>query len=227
MSDIQNIEFRVFPSFETNDFEMRLLVNEQDFIEKHWPDMMGMDPDDVLSLDILAPHDVPRTEMVVRCGCGVAGCGNATVRISREGDCVIWDSWDGDRGNPPPGTLTFGREQYLQALQQAISDTSWETSDRTAARLLSSMVDHKALVSNNLSYQSASGRIRDDVFTVSLGGPPSHHQILVHTAWSGESPEQIAQKVAALLKEHPGQWPVVEWYGQNSAPPFEGPGWGK
>jgi len=227
MSSFHNIQFRVFPSPESNDFEVRLFVNGQDFIEKHWPDMMGMDPDDVLSLDILAPRDVPHTAMVVRCGCGVDGCGNATVRVSREGDRIIWDSWDGDRGKPPPGTLIFGREQYFQALEQAISDTSWETPDRTAARLLSSIVDHEALAATNLSYQWASGQIRDDAFTVSLGGPPGHHQILIHTSWSGELPELIAQKVAALLREHPNWWPDVEWYGQSPTPPFDGPGWHK
>ncbi len=225
MSNIQNILFRVLPSPETNDFEVRLFVDGEDFIKKHWPDMMGLDPDDVLSLDILASRDAPHTAMVVRCGCGVAGCGNATVRVSRAGDYIIWDSWDGDRGNPPPGTLTFMREQYLQALERAISDTSWETPDRTAARLLSSMIDHEALAVNNLSYQWASGRIRDDALTVSLGGPPGHHQILVHTSWSGESPDQIAQKVAALLKGHPSQWPDVAWFGENPTPPFNGPGW--
>ncbi len=227
MSNLQNIQFRVFPSPETNDFEVRPFLNEQDFIEKHWPDMMGMDPNDVLSLDILAPRDVPHTAMVVRCGCGVAGCGNATVRISHEGSCVVWDSWDGDEGNPPPRTLIFGREQYLQALEQAIRDTSWEIPDRTAARLLPLLVDHDALAMNNLSYQWASGRIKDDAFTVSLGGPPSHHQVLVHTPWSKESPEQIAQKAATVLREHPNHWSEVEWYGQSSTPPFEGSGWRK
>ena len=62
MSNLQDIHFRVFPSPETNDFEVRLFVNEQDFIEKHWPDMMGMDPDEVLSHDVLAP----RTSLIPR-----------------------------------------------------------------------------------------------------------------------------------------------------------------
>src|SRR5918911_2502055 len=206
MSSLQSIQFRVFPSPETNDFEVRLFVDGQDFIEKHWPDMMGMDPGDVLSFDVLAPRDEPHIAMIVRCGCGVAGCGNATVRVSSDGDRVIWDSWNGDGEDLPSGKLVFRREQYLQALGQAISDTSWETPDRTAARLLFSMVDHEALAANGLSYQWASGRISNDAFTVSLGGPPGYHQILVNTPWNGEPPEQIAHKAAAILKEHPSRW---------------------
>jgi hypothetical protein len=112
-------------------------------------------------------------------------------------------------------------------LEQAINDTNWETPDRTAARLLFPMVNREALAANNLSYQWASGRIRDDALTISLGGPPSHHQVLAHVFWEEETPEQIAEKAATVLMEHPSQWPDVERYGQNSSPPFDGPGWRK
>jgi hypothetical protein len=49
MSNLQNIQFCVFPSHETNDFEVWLFIDGQDFVEEHWPDMMGMDPEEVLS----------------------------------------------------------------------------------------------------------------------------------------------------------------------------------
>jgi hypothetical protein len=163
--------------------------------------------------------------MVVRCGCGIAGCGNATVRISSDADHVTWDSWDGDTGKPAAGTLTFALDQYLRAVKDAVEDHSWETPDRTAARILASLVDHDALALNNLKYQWASGRIRDDVFAISLEGPPSCHQILVHVPWNKQSPEEIAGEAADLLKTDPNQWPDVVWYGKSSRPPFAGPAW--
>jgi hypothetical protein len=154
------------------------------------------------------------------------GCGRVTVRISCEGDQVIWDSWLDD-DNRPPGRLLFAKGQYLQVLNEAIHDTSWETPDRTAARLLASLVDHEALAVHNLRLQWASGRLKAGTLSVSLEGPPGYHQILVHTAWGDETPEQIAQKVAAILKEHPGKWTDVVSYRQNPIPLFDGPEWRK
>jgi hypothetical protein len=227
MNDSQSIQFRVLPLTSTNDFEVRFYVNSQDLIEKHWPDMIGMDPDDVLSFDKLAPREEPHTVMVVRCGCGTASCANVTVKVISESNYIIWDCWDNLYGYSHPGTLIFDREQYLQAVRQALYDKSWETPDRTAARLLSSMIDRECLAGNSLSYQWASIRVKEGTFTVSVEGPPGYNQILVHIPWGDERPEQIAQKAAELLKKHPSQWPDVAWFGKISPPPFDGAGWRK
>jgi hypothetical protein len=220
-----NIAFRVFPSPDINDHEVRIFVDGKPFIAEHWPDMMGMDPDDILSYCELAPREEPHRAMVVRCGCGIPGCGNATVQISSDADYVTWDSWEGVPGKPAAGTLTFARDQYLRAVKDAVKDHSWETPDRTAPRILASLLDHDALALNNLKYQWASGRIRDDVLAISLEGPPNGHQILVHVPWNKQSPEEIAREAADLLRTDPNQWPDVVWYGKNSRPPFTGPAW--
>jgi hypothetical protein len=224
VSNPQSIEFRVLPSPETNDFEVRIFVDGRDLIEKHLPGMMGADPDDVLSFEHLAPRDAPHETMIARCDCGIVGCGSVAATVSSEGDCVIWDV---SGGYPRHYRMVFEREQYLRALGQAIGDKSWETQARTAARLLSSLVDRDALAAHDLKYDWASDGNAEGMFTVSLLGPPSHHQVLVHTAWRGESPEQMAQTVAALLREHPSQWPEVTWFGPTPALPFDGPGWRK
>lgn len=188
---------------------------------------MGMDPDDILSFDTLASRDMPHTAKVVRCGCGYAGCGSVNVKISSKNDFIIWDCWSGDQGNPAPPTLIFEKKQYLQALAEAISDKSWESPGRTAARLLSSMLDHDLLAINNLKFQWASGRIKKGNFTISLAGPQDCHQILVHLHWNEESPQQIAEKMAELLKQPPSDWPDVVWHGADSEPPFNGAGWSR
>lgn len=227
MKELRTIQFRVFPSPKTNDCDVRIFIDGEDFIQNHWPDMMGMDPDDILSYDVLAPSDSPHNAVLIRCGCGVAGCGHVTARIYQDDDHVIWDSWSGDEGNPPPESLIFEKNHYIQAVKDAVNDHGWETPDRTAARLLKGIVDREVLSAKGLSFQWASGRIKKDTFTVSLGYSRELHQTLVHTAWGDESAEQMAQRVATLLKEHPSQWPNVEWFGRSETPPFDGLGWRK
>ena len=225
MTQLHTITFRVVPSPETNDHEVEIFVDGNPFINGHWPEMMGMDPDDVLSYDKLVPRDDAHKATVVRCGCGHASCGSARVRISANQNRVIWDSWAGIPGNPSPEALEFDRAQYMQAVKDAVEDHSWETPDRSAARILATLGDRAALTRNSLKYQWASGRIRDDVFTVSLEGPPGCHQILVHLPWHKQSPEEIAREAAELLKSDPNQWPDVAWNGKDLTPPFTGPAW--
>lgn len=226
MTELKIISFQVVPSPATNDHEVKIFIDGRDFIPQHWPDMMGMDPDDILSYRELSPRTEPHEATVVRCGCGVVGCGSAWVRISPEGDQVIWDNWQGDKGEPPAETLVFDRNQYMRALKDAVEDHSWETPDRTAARILASLVDHDALTTNSLKYQWASGRIRDDALTISLKGPEGCHQILVHVPWNRQSPEELAIEAADLLKTDPNRWPDVAWYG-DTKPSFSGPAWRK
>jgi len=227
MAELNTIAFQVVPSPETNDHEVEIFIDGRNFIARHWPDMMGMDPDDILSYQELSPRNEPHEATVVRCGCGIVGCGSAWVRISANGDRVVWDNWQGDTGKPPAGTLVFDRNHYLQAVKDAVEDHSWETPDRTAARILATIVDHRVLEANNLTYQWASGRIGDATLTISLGGPEGCHQILVHLPWDKQSPEEIAREAAHLLKTDPNNWRDIIWYGEKSTPPFTGPAWRK
>ena len=219
------IGFRVVPSPDTNDHAVLIFIDGRDLIQDHSPDMMGMDPDEILHNRFLAPQVSPFEATVARCTCGVVGCGSATVEISTEGEAVVWDSWDGALAVSNPGRIVFQKTHYLEALTKAVNDHSWETPDRTAARLLETKVDRNFLLSHELEYQWASGRVEDGKFTVSLRGPGSFHQILVHVTWSHERPEEIAEKAAQNLRQHPRQWSEVAWYGGEKSPPFEGPGW--
>ncbi len=226
MPELSVIRFMVVPSPDTNDHEVKIFLDGEDFIGRHWPDMMGMDPDELLSYRYLSAQDVPHVVTVVRCGCGVAGCASVSVRISGQDDRVIWDNWQGVTGEPPAETLIFDREQYMGAVKDAIEDHSWETPDRTAARILTSIVDQNTLANNNLKYQWATGRLRDATLTVSLVGP-EECQILVHLDWEEQSAEEIAHEAARLLKTDPNQWPDIVWFGESCNPPFKGPAWSK
>ena len=221
------IRFLVVPSPDTNDHEVKVFIDGEEFISRQWANMMGMDPDQLLSYRHLSAQEEPHEATVVRCGCGEVGCGSASVRISAQGDRVIWDDWQGDTGGRPTKPLIFDRNQYMKAVKDAIEDHSWETPDRTAARILASIVDHSILAENNLKYQWASGRIRHATLTVSLSGTEGCDHILVHLDWKEQSAEEIAREAARLLKTDPNQWPDIVWYGENCNPPFKGPAWDK
>jgi hypothetical protein len=224
---LNTIVFRVFPSPETNSHEVRILVDDKPFIAEHWPAMMGMDPEDFLTYRELMPRHQPHKTIVARCRCGCVGCGNVRVRISADGNRITWDAWRGDKSSPSAPTLTFEGDQYTQAVGDAVENHSWETPDRTAARILRSLVDHAVLERHNLKFEWASGRCRSTTLTISLGGPEGYHQILVQVPWNQQSPDKIAREAAEILKTDPGQWADVVWSGDKSEPPFTGPAWRK
>ncbi len=59
---------------------------------------------------------------------GEAGYGSAAVEIIRREDLVVWTP---DARDP----YSFSAAAYDAEVERAIHDTSWETPDRTAARL--------------------------------------------------------------------------------------------
>ena len=207
----------------TNDHEVRFFGDSDDLIARLPDQLMGMDPDDILGAATpLRSFEVPHMVTVARCSCGVPECGSAEVEIARRGEDVTWIY----EGRVP--AFAFPAAEYESEVARAISDTSWETPDRTAARLTASRVDRNILASHGLLFQWASGRVRDGRFTVSLELQPGPYQVLVHILWRGESPEFVAAAMRHVLKQEPRAWGDVEWLPQGElkhAPLIAGPGW--
>jgi hypothetical protein len=226
----QTLRIEVRPSPETNDHEVLFIADGVDLIARHWSDMMGLDPDDILIVPCpLIGEAEARLVTVVRCNCGVLGCGRVEVEIRRSLNRVVWECAEyTDVGHPT--RLEFAAQAYDAEIQRALKDHSWETPDRTAARLLGSIVDRDILARSQLTFLWASGRIHPGVLSVALmlkseRGPG---QILVHVMWSGQTPDEIARECAEILKQPPETWPLVDWHPQHSGPqppPFDGPGW--
>jgi hypothetical protein len=204
------IEIR--PSPETDDHEVRFLAEGEDIIAKYWKVMMGLDPDDILVEPCpLRCGSDPHRATIARCGCGVIGCGSVEVEVVRSRTNVEW------RWGSPDSTesLKFLARSYDSEVERALNDTSWETPDRTAARLLAGKVDRKALGRYGLSYSWASGRIHERALTVSLNLEPGPYQVLVHLPWHAESPSEIARLCAEMLGDKPANWAQVEWFPQR------------
>src|SRR5262249_30873519 len=124
--------------------------------------------------------------------------------------------------------MRFLATHYDAEVDRALTDTSWETPDRTAARLLAGKVDRPVLARHGLSLAWASGRVRKGAVSVSLSLEPGPYQVLVHLPWNTESPEAIARKCAALLREEPSSWIGAEWFPQQAnlgPPPGADPSW--
>jgi hypothetical protein len=219
--DFKTFAIKVKSSPETNDHEVRLLGDDDELIDRFWEGMIGLDPDDIL----LEPSPIrasaaPHSATVARCDCGVISCGSVEVMVRSEGDKVLWV--EGDR------TLRFRAEQYAAELHRAQVDTSWETTERTAARLVRERVDRQLLAGRGLTFEWASGRTGTGRFTVSLRLDPGPYQVLVSVPCANETPEELAYAALHMLERDPQSWDSVRYLPQQTelgAPPLNGPGW--
>lgn len=219
----QRLTLKVLVSPETNDHQVRFFGDGSDVIQTLRADgMLGLDPDDVLrDPPPLLPGDGATPVPIARCGCGEVGCDSIEVVIRRSGDVVVWEVQQ--------RSLSFPAAQYESELRRATLDKSWETPERTAARLLAERMDKDVLAQRGLTFQWASGRHTEGEFTVSLLLRPGPYQLLVPVHWeTGEAPELIAQRAADLLRRDPHAWRAVRYLPQAQGlgrPEVAGAGW--
>jgi hypothetical protein len=214
------LQIEVKPSLDSNDHQVRFLVDGEEIIRSWWDDMLGLDPDDILVSPSPLRRDGRHTATIARCSCGVVGCGSNEVEIYPDDDAVVW------RGVGEP--LRFGASDYLAELERAEQDTSWESADRTVARLVRLSVDRDHLVRHGLSFGWTSGRVRPNEFTVSLNLEPGFRQVLVSIPWTSQTPGQLASEITTLLRQLPSEWRSVMCQAQgldHSLTAIAGPGW--
>lgn len=219
----QGLNIKIVPSPETNDHEVLLFGNGHDIIRSMDKGMMGLDPDDILQEpSSLHSSQTPHMTTIARCTCGVIGCGSIEAEVKMLADVVVWTVKHYSK------EFRFDARQYEAELKRAISDTSWETPDRTAARLIRALVDRGTLAANRFQFSWASGRVRDGRMTIALRLDPGPYQVLVHSSWGGRDPEGIAKTLCRTLLQQPSTWSDVEYYPQGEskgAPLLAGPGW--
>lgn len=146
------LRIEIHASPETNDHEVHFIADGVDIIARYWDDMMGLDPDDIL-VEPCELLDGASQEAVTgaRCICGVIGCGSVEVEIQRSEDYVVWE-YAVDSPSRQSLRISFLAEPYDAEVERALRDHSWETPDRTAARLLASMVKRDILAQHHLSF---------------------------------------------------------------------------
>ncbi|MER7111335.1 hypothetical protein [Streptomyces sp. NPDC000229] len=86
----------------------------------------------------LAASEEPRRIELSNNDCDTGCCGGIFVTIRRQGDRVVWSSWENtnDIRVPVPADIHFDAAQYDAELARAAADTDWEEPVDTVARLL-------------------------------------------------------------------------------------------
>ena len=127
-----------------------------------------------------------------------------------------------------PVGVRFDADQYDAEVERAMSDFSWETPDRTAARLIRLGVDREALRRHGLRLCWASGRLAEHTMTIALEHTPGPYQLLLAVPWLGDDTTSIARQCIDVLASSPSRWARVRWIPQATGlgtPAIAGPGW--
>lgn len=194
MSPLSTLRIEIVSSPETNDHAVRLLVDEVDILATLGG--IGLDPIDFFfPQPALAATADPTSRTVGRCSCGVPGCGDIDIVVHRDGPCVVWSV---SHVRNPAGDHRFDAVAHDAELERARVDHTWETPERTTARLVREGLGpvRARLERLGLRFDWASGRVEPGKHTVSLTHEQPYRQLLVHVDASG-SPEAIA---AAMLE---------------------------
>lgn len=209
MDRLLRFRLRVVESPATGDFEVVPLGDGTDLVRAIDDSCMGLDPDDMLIAPSRLLPDEPADVEIGRCHCGVVGCGDIGVVITCGDEVTTWQAYDGRM-------YRFNGPAYAAEVERAIRDTSWETPDRTAARLVRERVDRDLLFRQGLAFQWASGVARRGHFSVSMSllAEP-HRQVLLSIPWKEESVEEIAASMVAQLRTDARTWERVSISGMG------------
>lgn len=166
------------------------------------------------------------------CSCGVPGCGVIAPIIATDGDIVTWGDFRDytgvfDRPDDPVNDaeghelsisqLRFDARQYRAEVERVITDRSWESQSRMAARILRAMLsEHEELLQDSdrrlgwVSYawwQKGAGRFEIELQGAGKNGSDRPQQFLVGmTAKYGTPTSRARSIVDRLLAEPVGQW---------------------
>jgi hypothetical protein len=213
---MDKIEFRVQPTPEFDDHQVRILVNGIDII----PDkMFGLDP--VQSVEnepaLLEQEALTKSGELTyaRWSWQSGEIAYDTFEVIRTDQTVIWtrDSMKGP-------SFTFAVNQYEEAIAQFRTDYSWETPKRTVERLIGDL-DYSALKRYGMSFSWVSARAYNTdkimvVFRLTEADGVSYG-ITCYLIWDQTNADEAARSMKHLLQQSPQLWPEVAYCGQ--APP--------
>jgi hypothetical protein len=122
---VRSLEFPIRPSPETNDHEVRIVIDGKDILDR-LDDGMGLDPSEFFEQSALLKGG---RVLIGRCSCGTIGCGDFATDVTI-GEAFI--EWRGDGG-----IFVFPTSTYSGLIVGAANDHSWEDVNRRTERLVS------------------------------------------------------------------------------------------
>lgn len=207
-----------------DDFEVQIYVNGREMTATGAG--MGMDPYDILIPDNrLLVRSEPHTTPVARCGCGTYGCGSTDVTITREASVVHWD-WLIEV--PMDRRATFSAAAYDREVARAGADTSWETPERTAGRLILTSIDNTLLARIGLRVGWLQTNCNDrSQYRIALQNET--HQVFVDIPWRGRNAKDLAAEAVSIVAGPTKDWPA-SWHSMRAGggpPAMASPSWAR
>lgn len=169
-------------SFDSNDHQARLLIDGKDWLG---PKALGLDPP-MLKSELFDKGG--GTLIVGRCWCGVVGCGDLNVEVTRTPNSVHWSESSID-------SLRFDAAQYDAEVIRFAHDRSWETVQRAVEREIEHIF-HGTTIEHGYEFEWASTRIEEG--QVKLSFQNGHLQKLLQFPWDEVSLEDATNRARAF-----------------------------
>jgi hypothetical protein len=183
---MNKLSFNILPSPESNDHEVRIVVDDEDFLGS---DYLGLDPPSFFSQD---NFDKNGELMIGRCTCGVEGCCDFPVTVVVNQDNVLWTNNNGLN-------LVFERYVYDRSIDTAKNDYSWEDIKRKVERLATNILQQSE-TKDNYHFNWASARIKDKQITLSYS--KNGDQKLFDIAWDGQTENNVEANAKQFFQDN-------------------------
>ena len=180
---MNKLSFKILSCPESNDHEIRILIDEEDILGE---DFLGLDPPAFFNQ---TNFDKKGELMVGRCSCGCEGCCDFPVSVQVQDNIIQWTNNNGLE-------LNFDKEKYLNAINSARIDFSWEDINRKVERLTTNILKNSE-TKDGYRFDWASARIKPQ--NISLSYSKNRDQKLFYISWDGQNETNIEVKAKQFL----------------------------
>jgi hypothetical protein len=170
-----------------HDFQARVLVDGQDILKSIDDEKLGIDPVEFFAQKPLRGSG---KLLIGRCACGVISCGDVSVSVSRSNTEVKWLTSHAQE------RFVFELDAYEHSVEAGASDVSWETTERTAERLVSAL-DYSQCFDIGLSFEWDSARWGKEKMTLSF--LKGSKQKIFDVPWNYRDPNEAVVAAGHLL----------------------------
>jgi hypothetical protein len=186
---MNRLSFDFSDSPSSNDHQVRPLIDGADLLQLVGTDSLGIDPPEFFRQPALRSGG---RLLIGRCSCGVVGCDDLHAHVVSNDDSVTWLLAGGrSYGFDPAG--------YSSCIESAATNTDWESTERTAERLVSCL-DFSSVEGHGYRFDWASARISRGRITLSFW--KENTQRLFEVGWDERDPEDAAKQVRRWLREY-------------------------
>ncbi|HEX6376888.1 MAG TPA: hypothetical protein VFZ91_14345 [Allosphingosinicella sp.] len=165
--------------------QARLFIDGKDWLG---PEVAGLDPP-MLTAELLGKG--VGTLLVGRCWCGIVGCNDLKVEVTRRESSVLWSGFGATR-------LRFDSAQYDAEVARFAQDRSWETVERAARREIEHIF-RGTVIRGGFEFEWASTRERAGL--VRLSFRKGRRQRFLKFRWDGASVEDAVNRARLFRAE--------------------------